>query len=67
MSTYQITIDPNLCSGFGACVDAAPNLFRLDAGGIASAVELETVDPAAFAAAAACPMGAISITEVRAA
>ena len=67
MSTYQITIDPGLCSGFGACVDAAPNLFRLDAGGIASAVELETSDPAVLDAAASCPMGAIYVTKVLAA
>lgn len=67
MSTYQITIDPTLCSGFGACVDAAPDLFRLDAGGIASAVELETSDAAALDAAAACPMGAICVTRLLAA
>lgn len=67
MSTYQITIDPSLCSGFGACVDAAPNLFRLDAGGIASAVELETSDTAVLDAAAACPMGAIYVTKLLAA
>ena len=67
MSSYRITIDPGLCSGFGACVDAAPNLFRLDAGGIASAVLLETTDPAAVDAAASCPMGAILVQEVEAA
>lgn len=67
MSTYRITIDPTLCSGFGACVDAAPNLFRLDAGGTASAVQLETHDAAALDAVASCPMGAIFVTEVQAA
>lgn len=67
MSTYRVTIDATLCSGFGACVDAAPDLFRLDAGGIASAVETMTSDPAALDAAAACPMGAICVTEVLAA
>lgn len=63
MSTYHVIIDPTLCSGFGACVDAAPELFRLDAGGIASAVEVETSDPRALDAAAACPMGAICVTK----
>lgn len=67
MSMYHVTIDPSLCSGFGACVDAAPDLFRLDAGGIASVVEVETPDAAALDAAAACPMGAICVTKVMAA
>jgi len=64
MSTYHITIDQSLCSGFGACVDAAPDLFRLDTGGTATAVELTTSDTAALDAAAACPMGAICVTKV---
>ena len=66
MSAYRITIDPNLCSGFGSCVDLAPALFRLDAGGLAAAVTAETSDPAAVEAAAACPMGAIFVSEVQA-
>ena len=65
MSTYRITIDPTLCSGFGACVDLAPALFRLEAGGLAAAVTTETSDPAAVEAAAACPMGAIFVSEVQ--
>ena len=67
MSRYQITIDPSLCSGYGACVDAARDLFQLDKGGIASAVVSETDDPRALKAADACPMGAIFVEEVRAA
>ena len=66
MSTYRITIDPNLCSGFGSCVDLVPALFRLEAGGLATAVTTETSDPAALEAAAACPMGAILVAEVEA-
>ena len=67
MSKYEITIDPTLCSGYGACVDAARDLFRLDQGGIATAVVTQTDDPAALEAADACPMGAIFVQEVRAA
>ncbi len=67
MSKYEITIDQSLCSGYGACVDAAPKLFRLDRGGIANAVVLVTDDPSALDAADACPMGAIFVQEVRAA
>jgi ferredoxin len=66
MSTYRIAIDPNLCSGFGSCIDLAPALFRLEAGGLATAVTAETSDPAAVEAAAACPMGAILVSEVEA-
>ena len=67
MSKYEITIDPTLCSGYGACVDAAKNLFQLDRGGIATVVVTHTDDPAALKAADACPMGAIFVEEVRAA
>jgi ferredoxin len=67
MSKYCITIDGSACSGFGACVDLAPDLFRLDPGGVAATVTAETDDPAALDAADACPMGAIVVTEAVAA
>jgi ferredoxin len=67
VSAYRITIEPTLCSGFGSCVDLAPALFRLETGGVAAAVRAETSDPAAVEAAAACPMGAILVSEVKAA
>ncbi|HEY5660049.1 MAG TPA: ferredoxin [Gaiellaceae bacterium] len=64
---YRIEIDPNLCSGFGACADLAPELFALDAGGTASVRVGESDDPRVLDAAAACPMGAISVIEIQAA
>jgi len=67
MSRYCIAIDTSLCSGFGACVDLAPELFRLEAGGVAATVRAETDDPAALEACDACPMGAIVVTEAAAA
>ena len=67
MNKYCITIDGAACSGFGACVDLAPDLFRLEPGGIAAAVVAVTNDPAALDAADACPMGAIVVTEAVAA
>lgn len=67
MSTYRISIDRSLCSGFGSCVDSSPNVFVLEAGGIASARVWETDDPSVLDAAAACPMGAIFVEEVAAA
>ncbi len=63
MTTYRVTIDPDLCSGFGSCVDLAPELFQLDASGVAVTLVAETDDPAALDAAAACPMGAIFVAE----
>ena len=35
---YRIEIDRSLCSGFGSCVDTAPELFRLGDDGIAVAL-----------------------------
>ncbi len=62
MSTYRVTVDPGLCSGFGACL-AASAVFRLDAGGVASAIVDETDDAGVLDAAAACPMAAITVVE----
>ncbi len=63
----QIVIDRTLCSGFGACAELAPHLFELDARALATAKQDLTADAAADNAAAACPMGAITIIEKRAA
>jgi ferredoxin len=60
MTGYRIQIDPSLCSGFGACVDTVPTAVRLE-GGIARVLTGVTDDPAASTAAAACPMGAITV------
>jgi len=62
---YRVSIDTGLCSGFGACVDRAPEAFRLQ-GGIAT-VAATTTDPRVLDAAAACPMGAISVESLEAA
>lgn len=64
---YRIEIDRNLCSGFGACADLAPEIFELDPGGTASVRVGETGDPRVLDAAAACPMAAISVIEIQAA
>ena len=65
MSTYRICIDSSL--GFGACVDLAPELFQLQAGGLAAPVVSETSNVLALEAVDACPMGAIEVQEVQAA
>ena len=64
---YRILIDRSLCSGFGACADLAPEAFEVDNGGVVALRVGTSDDPAVLDAAAACPMGAISIVEVEAA
>lgn len=64
---YKITIDGSLCSGFGDCAQLAPNVFDLDSRGLALLRSGTSDDPAVLEAAAACPMGAITVEEERAA
>jgi len=64
---FKLVIDRSLCSGFGACVDAASESIALDQSGLAVALVRETGDPAVLRAASDCPMGAISVEELEAA
>jgi len=64
MNNFRIQIDRSLCSGFGSCIDLAPDLIELDASGIAALRVGETDDVAALDAAASCPMGAIAVFEL---
>jgi ferredoxin len=64
---YQIVIDRSLCSGFGSCVELAPDVFELDAAGTASLRVGRSSGPAVLDAAAACPMAAIEVIEIEAA
>ena len=56
---YKVVIDLDLCAGYGSCVDAAPDAFRLE--GVTATADPTTNDPRVLEAAAACPMGAISV------
>jgi ferredoxin len=67
MPLYRVSVDRSLCSGFGACVDASPETFRLDGSGTALVTSSETGDARVLDAADACPMGAILVEEVAAA
>jgi ferredoxin len=60
---HRIEIDRSLCSGFGSCVDTAPELFRVGDDGIAVALVHEPDAPAALNAVRSCPMGAISLLD----
>ena len=64
---YRIVIDHSLCSGFGDCAELAPEVFELESEGRAFLRAGESDDPAVLDAAAACPMGAISVVQVEAA
>jgi ferredoxin len=64
---YRVVIDRSLCSSFGACAELAPEAIELDEGGTARVRFGETDDAAVVEAAAACPMGAISVHELEAA
>ncbi len=63
MSTHHIVIEQELCSGFGACADLDPESFALGADGVAVALVATTDREAALAAARACPMGAIRVSD----
>ncbi|HEY0388231.1 MAG TPA: ferredoxin [Gaiellales bacterium] len=58
-----IIIDRNVCSGFGACVDAAPDIFAIGVDGIATGPPQTDDRDAALRAALECPMGAITVLE----
>ena len=61
--SYRIIIDRAACSGFGACVAAAPDIFVMGGDGIATA-PAETGDrDTALRAARECPMGAITVLD----
>jgi ferredoxin len=60
--TYRISIDPDLCCGYGGCVRVAPKTFALE-NGLAVVRVPETVDEDVLEAAETCPMGAITVEE----
>lgn len=64
---YRIVIDRSLCSGFGSCADLAPEVFEVDAEGLATLRVGTSADPAVLEAANSCPMGAIAVIEEEAA
>ena len=58
---FRVDIDSDLCSGFAACVDVAPEIFKLDDSGTATLLVPETDDQRALKAAKDCPMAAITV------
>lgn len=58
----RLRIDRLLCVGFGDCVTAASEAFRLDDDGIAAFVTPEAVDPERLRQACeACPVDALTV------
>jgi ferredoxin len=64
---YRISIDRDLCSGYGICETLAPDVFELGDDGIAIVREGVSEDEAVLRACNDCPMGAISFVQVEAA
>jgi ferredoxin len=64
MTRYRIHIDKSLCSGFGSCVELAPDAYELGPDGVANVLVHETDDPNVVEAAGTCPMGAITVEAV---
>lgn len=60
MPRFRIQIDRSLCSGFGSCVDVAPDAIALGPDGLAVARDDEH-DDRVLEAARGCPMGAIAV------
>lgn len=58
---FRVDIDRDLCSGFAACVEVAPEIFKLDDSGTATLLVPETGDERVLKAAADCPMAAITV------
>lgn len=61
---YRIVIDRSLCSGYGTCAELAPGVIELDDEALARVRVGETDDESVLEAAAACPMGAITVERV---
>ena len=60
---YRIEIDRSLCSGYGLCVELAPDSLHLAEDGLAETTRRVTDDAAVFEAAACCPMSAIVVRD----
>ena len=63
----RVSVDQDICAGYGTCVEVAPDLFELDDWGYAVAVgDGEVADgqqELAREAALQCPMNAITLNE----
>ena len=58
---YRIEIDRSLCSGYGLCIDAAPELLELGPDGVAVVRVDVTEATGVLDATRACPMAAIAV------
>jgi ferredoxin len=61
--SHTIIIDRSACSGFGTCIDSAPQIFAMGDDGVATAVAETDDGGAAIEAARGCPMGAITVLD----
>ena len=60
----RVEIDPDLCVGFGDCVDASADCFELNDEGLAELTDPESVDrKTLLEACRSCPVDAITATD----
>ena len=60
--TVRARVDHDICASAAACVQRAPQAFRLNAEGLSEFVPADPVDADTVQHAAdACPMGAITV------
>jgi ferredoxin len=61
---YTISIDRNLCSGYGECIGLAPDVFEHDQFSICVVTDPEGAsEEAVLDAARACPVDAITLVD----
>jgi ferredoxin len=67
VSKVRVTVNPDLCAGYGTCLSVAPELFVLDEWGYASAINIAAIpvgsEEEARSAVLECPMNAIALEE----
>ena len=63
----RVSVDQDICAGYGTCVEVAPDLFELDDWGYATVADGGEVpddqQELARDAAMQCPMNAITLNE----
>lgn len=58
----RVTVDRELCMGFGRCLEIAPDVFDLDDDGISTVIGPPTDEKAVVDAEWSCPRQAITVT-----
>jgi len=64
MTKLKVVVQIEKCQGYGACIKAAPDVFRLNNDGKAEFAEYKSApDEVVLTAARCCPYRAIAVTD----